>query len=101
MVLLSGAKVMYSASRRSRHKHRIIVNRVALITIVLQHFDLLHQLLARRRIASSPNFQERILVLVQAGGDEVAALSQSCFKLGLQHGLLLAESWAVADRALT
>ena len=92
---------MYSASRRSRHKHHIVANRVALITIVLQHFDLLRQLLARRRIASSPSFQERILVLVQAGGDEVAALSQSCFKFGLQHGLLLAKSWAVADRALT
>ena len=67
MVLLSGAKVMYSASCRSRHKHHIVADRVALITIVLQHFDLLCQLLARRRIASSPNFQERIcmcLVLV-------------------------------------
>ena len=65
--ILSGAKVMYSASRRSRHKHHIVADRVALITIVLQHFDLLCQLLARRCIASSPNFQERIcmcLVLV-------------------------------------
>jgi len=95
---------MCSASRRSRHKHHIVANRVALITIVLQHLDLLCQLLARRRIASSPSFQERIcvcLVLVQARGDEVAALSQSCFKLGLQYGLLLAGSWAIANRALT
>lgn len=64
MVLLSGAKVMYSASGRSRHRQQIVADRVALITIVPQHFDLLYQLLARRRIVSSPSFQESILVLV-------------------------------------
>lgn len=101
MALLSGAEVMYSTSCRSRHKHHIVTDRVALMAIVLQHFDFLHQLLVRRRIASSPSFQERILVLVWAGGDEVAALSQSCFELRLEYGLLLAQSWAVADRALT